>query len=46
MWLTRDKVSRVQESVSMRSRRYAEWLNLAYKATVHFDPHDDIKEEE
>ncbi|CAI5746408.1 unnamed protein product [Peronospora destructor] len=34
MWLTKDQVPRAQGFVSVGSRRYAEWLNLAYEATT------------
>ena len=45
MWLTKDKVPRAQGFVSVGSRRYAEWLNLAYEAiTDQVDPQVDIEE--
>ena len=47
MWLTKDQVPRAQGFVSVGSRRYAEWLNLAYEATTNqVDPQVDLEEEE
>ena len=34
IWLTKDRVPRAQGFVSVGSRRYAEWQNLAYQATT------------
>ena len=34
IWLTKDRVPRAQVFVSVGSRRYAEWQNLAYQATT------------
>ena len=34
MWLTKDQVPRAQGFVSVGSRRFSEWLNLAYEATT------------
>ena len=45
MWLTKDHVPRAQGYVSVGSRRYAEWLNLAYEATTdQFDPQVALEE--
>ena len=47
MWLTKDQVPREKGFVSVCSRRYAEWLNLAYKATTdQVDPQVDLEEED
>ena len=34
IWLAKDRVPRAQGFVSVGSRRYAEWQNLAYQATT------------
>ncbi|POM77020.1 Reverse transcriptase, partial [Phytophthora palmivora] len=34
MWLSGDRIPRIPEYVSVGSRRYAEWQNLAYQATT------------
>uniref|UniRef100_M4B2P6 Uncharacterized protein n=1 Tax=Hyaloperonospora arabidopsidis (strain Emoy2) TaxID=559515 RepID=M4B2P6_HYAAE len=45
LWLTKDKVRRTQGFVSIGSRRYAEWLNLAYEATTdQVYPQVDLEE--
>ena len=47
MWLTREQVPRTPEFVSVGSRRYAEWLNLAYESTTDQVDHQvDLTEEE
>ena len=47
MWLKKDKVPRAQGFVWVCSRRYAEWLNLAYDTTTdQVDPQVDLKEED
>ena len=47
MWLTKDQVPRAQGFVSLGSRRYAEWLNLAYESTTdRVDHTEDLPEEE
>ncbi|POM60619.1 hypothetical protein PHPALM_30501 [Phytophthora palmivora] len=39
MWLSRDRIPQIPVYVSVGSRRYAEWQNLAYQTTT-----DDISE--
>ncbi|POM61205.1 reverse transcriptase, partial [Phytophthora palmivora] len=39
MWLSEDRIPRIPGYVSVGSRRYAEWQNLAYQATM-----DEISE--
>ena len=34
MWLTKDQIPRTEGFVSIGSRRYSEWWNLAYEATT------------
>ena len=34
IWLAKDRVSRAQGFVSVGSRTYSEWQNLAYEATT------------
>ena len=47
MWLTKDQVPRTPGFVSVGSRRYSEWLNLAYESTTdQVDHHVDPTEEE
>ena len=47
MWLTKDQVPRAQGFVSVGSRRYSEWLNLAYEATTdQVDQEEDLTEED
>ncbi|CAI5701135.1 unnamed protein product [Peronospora effusa] len=46
MWLTRDQVPITPGFVSVGSRRYAEWLNLAYEATTDQVDHQVYPTEE
>ena len=46
MWLSKDQIPRAQGFVSVGSRRYAEWLTLAYEATTdQVDAQVDLMEE-
>ena len=46
IWLAKDQVPRAQGFVSVGSRRYAEWQNLAYQATTDEEDPEPSREEE
>lgn len=47
VWLMKKQVPRAQVFVSLGSRRYAEWLNLAYEATTdQVDHAEDLLDED
>ncbi|POM72983.1 Hypothetical protein PHPALM_10217 [Phytophthora palmivora] len=45
MWLSGDRIPRIPGYVSVGSRRYAEWQNLAYQATTDEISEVDINEQ-
>ncbi|POM70014.1 LOW QUALITY PROTEIN: Hypothetical protein PHPALM_13631 [Phytophthora palmivora] len=45
MWLSGDRIPRIPGYVSVGSRRYAEWQNLAYQATTDETSEADINEQ-
>ncbi|CAI5706523.1 unnamed protein product [Peronospora effusa] len=45
IWLSKDRVPRAQGFVSVGSRRYAEWKNLAYQATTDEEDPETTQEE-
>ena len=47
MWLMKNQVPRAQRFFSLGSRRYAEWLNVAYEATTdQVDDAEDLRKED
>ena len=46
IWLAKDRIPQAQGFVSVGSRRYAEWQNLAYQATTDEEDPEPSREEE